>query len=347
MDLVAKSLAVLRDGQHASGAFVGSPTYAPYRKAWLRDGAFNTMALDRFGDHGRAAAFHSWVARVVLSERAALAAPSREEGHYVRARYPLDDPDVPAGEDAWANFQLDGPALWLIALEDHLVRTRGDLAPYREAAVAVGRYLEALGDGPCFDPWEEHGGDVHGATLAAITGGLHALVSLGRDEFSHGVEVARARLFSLGSDGTTLLKFRGATEVDSALLWSTVPCEAVRPEDPRMHQTVARIRAELHDGRTRYRGDAYFGGGQWPLLAGLDGWHAVADGDPTRAAEQLAWIEARAEPDGSLPEQVAEDLERPEERERWLRQFGPPASPLLWSHAMYLILRHALAEGVG
>ncbi len=305
------------------------------------------MALDRFGEHERAGAFQSWIARVVLSERRALAAPSREEGHYLRARYPLDHPDVPAANDAWANFQLDGPALCVIALEDHLVRTRGDLAPYREAAVAIGRYLEALGDGPCFDPWEERGGDMHGATVAAITGGLHALMSLGFDEFGPGAEIARARLRTQCSDGTTLVKLRGSSEVDAAALWSSVPCEAIHAEDPLMHRTVARIRAELHEGRTRFRGDAYFGGGQWLLLAGLDGWHAVADGEPSRAAEQLAWIEARAEPDGSLPEQVAEGLERPEERDRWVREFGPPASPLLWSHAMYLILRHALAEGIG
>ena len=319
---------------------MASPRYAPYRKAWLRDGSFCAIALDRYGEHERAESFHRWVVRVVESERPL----SRER--FLRARYPLSYPDVPADYDPWGEYQLDGPALWLVALEEHLAVSRRGIEPYREAAIAVGRYLEALGAFPCFDCWEERGGDTHGSTLAAIAGGMRAVVSLGLEEFARAAEVARDRLLALGSDGKTLVKLRGSSEVDASLVWSSVPCQAIRPEDPLMRRTVARVRAELNQGRTRYRGDAYFGGGEWLLLAGLDGWHAVADGEPSRAMEQLAWIEAHADPDGALPEQVAEHLQRPEERERWTREFGAPARPLLWSHAMYLILRQALADGL-
>lgn len=345
VDLIAKSLDVIRAGQHASGAFVASPTYAPYGKAWLRDGAFCAMALDRFGESDRAAAFHQWVARVVRTEEGGLARPSRRSGHFLRARYPLAFPDAAAGADDWGNFQLDGPGLWLVALADHLARNKRDLAPYRDAAAAVGRYLDALGDQPCYDCWEERGDDIHGSSLAAIAGGLRALVDLGLDTFSQAAQVAQSRFESLAYDGSTFVKLGGSSEVDSSLLWCASPCHVIRPDDPRMARTTSRVRRELRDGRTRYRGDSYFGGGEWLLLAGLAGWHAVGSGDAARAREQLAWIEAHAEADGSLPEQVLDHLERPETRARWIGEYGPPASPLLWSHAMYLILRHALAEG--
>lgn len=304
------------------------------------------MALDRYGEHDRSAAFHRWVGRVVAAEAPALAEPSREEGHYLRARYPLDFPDVPAGEDDWGNFQLDGPALWLVALADHVRRGGERVAPYRDAALAVGRYLARIGDEPCNDCWEENEDEIHGSTLAAIAGGFRALVALGLDEFASELDVARKRLLDLCSDGTTLLKWHGSREVDSSLLWTAVPCRALDPDDPLMRRTEARVHTELREGRIRYRGDAYFGGGEWPILAGLDGWHAVARRDEARARMQLAWIEAHAAPDGTLPEQVDEHLETPAKRARWVDEFGPPAHPLLWSHAMHLILAHALAHGV-
>jgi GH15 family glucan-1,4-alpha-glucosidase len=59
------------------------------------------------------------------------------------------------------------------------------------------------------------------------------------------------------------------------------------------------------------------------------------------ASTQLDWIEAQAADDGALPEQSGDRL-RPECYAAWVERWGPPASPLLWSHAMYLILRDVL-----
>ena len=63
---------------------------------------------------------------------------------------------------------------------------------------------------------------------------------------------------------------------------------------------------------------------------------------PARAEESVAWIEAHAAPNGDLPEQVQDHLQRPGRYEPWVEKWGKPASPLLWSHAMYLRLHHAL-----
>jgi GH15 family glucan-1,4-alpha-glucosidase len=88
-------------------------------------------------------------------------------------------------------------------------------------------------------------------------------------------------------------------------------------------------------GYHRHADDEYYGGGEWPVLAGLTGWARRVHGvDP---APQLEWFEAQAQPDGALPEQTGERL-RPERYAPWVERWGPPARPLLWSHAMFLIL---------
>jgi hypothetical protein len=43
-----------------------------------------------------------------------------------------------------------------------------------------------------------------------------------------------------------------------------------------------------------------------------------------------------------LPEQTGELL-RPDRYRPWVEKWGEPASPLLWSHAMYLTLLDVLA----
>jgi GH15 family glucan-1,4-alpha-glucosidase len=86
-------------------------------------------------------------------------------------------------------------------------------------------------------------------------------------------------------------------------------------------------------GVHRHLEDTYYGGGEWPVLTALLG---LADGD--RAAECLAWIVARASPEGFLPEQSDEHLLVPEMLAPWVAKWGPSASPLLWSHAMFLTL---------
>jgi len=62
------------------------------------------------------------------------------------------------------------------------------------------------------------------------------------------------------------------------------------------------------------------------------------------ARDLLAWIEAQATPDGALPEQVSEHLLHPERHAEWERRWGKVACPLLWSHAMYLVVASLLEK---
>ena len=53
------------------------------------------------------------------------------------------------------NFQLDGCGIWLWAFAPHLSHQRRAPAAGERAAVRlVARYLQAVGDSPCYDCWE-------------------------------------------------------------------------------------------------------------------------------------------------------------------------------------------------
>jgi GH15 family glucan-1,4-alpha-glucosidase len=90
-------------------------------------------------------------------------------------------------------------------------------------------------------------------------------------------------------------------------------------------------------GVHRHLDDVYYGGGEWLLLTAMLGL-----AEPERGGERLEWIAAHATPDGALPEQSQDHLLHPESYGEWVGRWGPPPSPLLWSHAMFLTLDHEL-----
>jgi len=89
-------------------------------------------------------------------------------------------------------------------------------------------------------------------------------------------------------------------------------------------------------GVHRHLDDTYYGGGEWLLLTALLGL-----AEPARARECLEWVASHERPEG-LPEQSQDHLLHPESYEPWVEKWGPPPSPLLWSHAMYLTLHSEL-----
>ncbi len=74
------------------------------------------------------------------------------------------------------------------------------------------------------------------------------------------------------------------------------------------------------------------------LLAALLGWHYLASARRAEAVDQLQWVASQADAESRLPEQVSDHLLAPEHYQPWVDRWGPPAKPLLWSHAMYLTL---------
>jgi isomaltose glucohydrolase len=184
------------------------------------------------------------------------------------------------------------------------IRRRG-AARWDDAAAHVARWLGEVWAEPSVDWWEERPG-LHAATLWCVGNGLQS------DEIRReALERARDRL-------------------DASLLFIGTP------------DLVAWVEESLVSpggGVWRHLDDEYYGGGEWLLLTALLGL-----AKPERADQCLGWIEAHALPNGELPEQSQDHLLRPERYAPWVERWGEPACPLLWSHAMYLRLHHALRD---
>ena len=367
-ELIDSSIRIILDNQAPSGAYIASPAFPPYAYCWLRDGSFIAYGLLVSGAAeapGSAAAFLRWVSRVVLSRTSRIqrAVELSAQGCFepsagLPTRFHLDGRDV---DDDWPNFQIDGYGAWIWCLAQYAGRT-GNTGLLRELAPAVAlcaRYLEALWRLPGFDCWEEHGDRVHPATLACVYGGLRAASSILARQPSGAApeltevassasrcadEVARFVRSAVAPDGT-IPKHVGADTVDASLLWLALPFGLYGIREPRYRATAQRIQRELvRDGVKRYARDTYYGGGSWVLLGAWLGWYHALEGRMEEAEAMASWIEGQADSSGGLPEQVAATLIDPSFLPVWQARWGPSARPLLWSHAMYLVLVSSLTN---
>ncbi len=349
--LALRSVEIIARGQAASGAYLASPNFPVYRYSWFRDGAFIADAMSRAGEVASAEAFFAWCARVLEArgeQIEALIARRRagvtiETGEFLHARYTVDGRET--GEE-WTDFQLDGYGAWLWALDEHRQRHGRSIEPFLAGAALSAAYVAAFRDHPSYDWWEENPDYRHTSTLAAIHAGLRAAASWPelstdlRSTASQGAaelaELVRADAARLGR----LPKWLGGDAVDASLIAVATPFAMLPAGDPLVVATIEAIEARLvHGGGVhRYLGDTYYGGGEWLLLAALLGWHYAAVGRTDEALRQLAWVAAHATPEGELPEQVDDHLLAPEREDEWIERWGPVATPLLWSHAMYLTL---------
>ena len=345
--LADRSIRLLREHQHASGAWPASPDFAPYRYSWFRDGSFIAEGASTAGLHAETDRFHGWCQEVLRRERdnvdkvvAALAdGRPLDDSDYLPARYRLDGSRQ---VDDWWNFQVDGYGTWMWALERHLARAGGHPATYAEGVETATRYLVATGLDTCRDWWEENRDQTHVTTLAGVAAGLRAAVRLGTlttalAATASGVaDRAEAAIRHDGVVDGRLVKWLGGTELDASLLAVGAVYDVMALDDPLVRSTVAEIEKRLVDGGVhRYEADTFYGGGQWPVLAALLAWHHARVGDRSRAAELLDWVVSTADEELLLPEQVAPML-APEVLAEWEERWGSSAHPLLWSHGMFL-----------
>jgi len=359
--LVASSLALIEKHQHPSGAYPASPTYPVYRYSWLRDGSFIADAMSRAGRAESADRFFGWCARTLEARADRIADLVARAGRgetiptdeMLPTRYTLEGDE---GDEPWWDFQLDGYGSWLWALVTHTNRHQRSLVPYQRAIQSTVDYLVTFGDRPCYNWWEEHPEHRHVATLGAVRAGLLAVAQAAEtvdsllDRERHAA--ARARVAELdaliagpGTANGHLVRWLGGTEVDGSLLACLVPFEVVDPTGPVATRTYQQIRDQLlREGVYRYLGDTFYGGGEWLILTAWLGWYEVRTGRRQEARRRLEWVAAQATPEGYLPEQVSHAAQRPEYIAEWTQRWGPVATPLLWSHAMFITLALELAE---
>ncbi len=356
--LVARSLELIETTQAATGAWVAGPSFPTYHYSWFRDGAFIADAMSRHGRVGSADAFHGWAAGIVAARREQIArlvergragedVPATDHLH---TRYTVDGREA---DGFWENFQLDGYGTWLWALRRHQERHHdGDLVHAVEVAATVD-YLAAFWHEPSYDWWEEHLEHRHTSTLASIWSGMDAVggwLAMPVEVREPAIRTAERIRHLLDTEAVrdgALTKWLGSDQVDGSLVACFTPFDLYPVDHPITRATVARVDAELAPaGVYRYLDDVYYGGGQWVLLAAFLGWHHARAGNRGRAEELLAWIVDQADPNGDLPEQVAQDMLHPEHLERWEQRWGPSAKPLLWSHAMLLDLVDELGRDI-
>jgi len=350
-ELVAVSVAAMREHQSEYGSFVASPDFGQYQYCWLRDASFVAHALDLAGEHAAAARYHRWVIRAltplsgVMRDAARLNDTADGRSQLPPARFALDGSVV---ADDWPNFQIDGYGAWIWSLREHLrlSQDRPLLGEARAVVDATSRYLDALAVRPCFDVWEEHGDQIHTSTLACVHAGLSAAADLleeGRPA-ERAAEI-RAILLASGSGGW-YPKSNKISQVDASTLWLCCPFQVTAAADPAMAATADIVASELDlgGGIRRYPADTYFGGGAWPVLTASLGLYRVAAGDAAAAEQCLSWIEARFDREGRLAEQFGGERRDPQLYREWVERWGYPARDLLWSHAMYAWLAIRASE---
>ena len=353
-ELTQMSLAVILEGQHPSGAFPAAPTFSQYNYCWLRDGTYIALSLLKRGYVEEVRSYIQWVADVIgryswkVERLPALLRSGRERSMrwFLGARYTVEGEE---DSSDWPNFQIDGYGSWLWLVAQFLQAT-GQKAPsdWFERFATVVDYLDLVWKLPNSDCWEEFEGHVHPATLACLVGGLRDIASYLRSDYtlrctSLAEEISAFVIEHVHPDGY-FPKFLGSEMVDASLIWLGVPYGVVELDDPALRRTIERIETELASkgGVKRYVKDTYYGGGEWVILAAFLALYQLRIGNRMRAVQLLEWITEQRSDDGYLPEQVLQSVNDPSMISVWEQKWGRVATPLLWSHAMFLLLEGEL-----
>lgn len=350
-NLIRDSIKIIKQGQAPSGAYIASPNFPTYHYSWFRDGSFTAYAMNLVGEHESARLFHGWVADTILKRVGTIqtALDKSRAGldidvlDILHTRYTLDGED--GTKEEWPNFQMDGFGTWLWAVQQFQLLSGEELPEkWLQAADWLGQYLSALWDKPCYDCWEEFPTQVHTHTLAAIYGGFRALVALGFSAYQADADQVKAYILENCVYEGYFVKYAGSFTVDASLLGLALPYRVVEVNDDRFIATVERIENSLikAGGVQRYPTDTYYGGGEWILLTAWLGWVYANSGKLEKASSCRLWIKNQVNSNNELPEQVPQVLVDPNYYEPWINQWGPIASPLLWSHANFIILDHFL-----
>jgi len=350
MDLYEKSINIILNNQSEYGSFIASPSFDKYKFSWMRDGSFIANSLDVAGKYDSSYRFFLWADTVIKRYANKIdgiackisKGEKLEKSDFLNARLTLDGFDEK--ENGWGNFQLDGYGTWLWALAMHIERTGRTeiLKEFRESVDLFVKYINSLWYYPNYDIWEENGDKIHTSTLACLYGGLNSINKyLDNDEIRCLAAKIKAYILTNCIENGYFIKYIGTEDVDASLIWLAVPFEVVGLRDPVFTKTVSKIEEDLlhSGGMHRYKKDTYYGGGEWVLLSCWMGWYYSKMGDRDKAESILKWVEKAADKNGNLPEQVCEHMNESDRYSYWLNLWGEPATPLLWSHAMYIILK--------
>ena len=351
--LYKNSIDLLLTYQQPEGGFLACPNFSNYQYVWFRDGSFCAYALDLCGETQQADRFHQWVMMVlrryqkkmqncIQQSTNGILLPADECLH---SRFTAEGLEIPGH---WGHHQLDGLGTWVWAYEQHLQTTQQSVPQENISLLELVRdYLAALWRFPCSDCWEENENQISTHTLGAVFAGMNAIANLLDDAKAKACaeDIQKFLLEQAVVDGHLTKTLHAGEAVDANLLFLATPYEVISVDDVRFQATLSLVKKDLtskEGGVKRYLSDTYYGGGEWLLLSACLGWVACSAGDIPFANHLLTWIESQATVDLELPEQVAKNLNNPAYLQVWTDRWGSVATPLLWSHAQYLILYHAI-----
>lgn len=352
MDLIKSSIKTILENQSENGAYVACPNFHTYRFSWLRDGSFIAYSMLLQSQEESAFKFLKWVDGVVLGHKDKVEnlisiirhGDIPEDADFLPARFNLQGDE---NDDQWPGFQPDGYGAWLWCLSEYIEKTE-DTSPltYFSGSIdTILRYLDIVWNFACYDCWEENKYQIHFSSIACIYGGIVGINKhLDRPELSLLSGRIKSYVLKQLDEGSTIPKFIGSDSVDSNLLWLNIPFNLINANNTVFKKTVEKIENDLlfKGGVKRYLKDTYYGGGQWILLSAWMAWFYASNGRRQEALELKKWIENQADNEGHLPEQALTFTNDPSYIAVWEDRWGKVAKPLLWSHAMYLILEHSL-----
>ncbi|PKO03927.1 MAG: glycoside hydrolase [Chloroflexi bacterium HGW-Chloroflexi-5] len=375
--LYKKSIQTILANQSQWGSFIASPNFPTYQYCWLRDGSYIAHAMDTAGEFRSASAFFEWVGRTIkrFSYKVDEARLRLDAGlpmgkdDLLHTRFTLDGEEVYI-DHTWGNFQIDGYGTWLWALNEH-VKKSGEidlLQRLKEPIEITVRYLELAWRLPNYDCWEEHPEYLHTYSLSTVYAGFQAACEMtrsGKIEFNnisvnalaeevrkfildHAVKNGRLVKYFCPPGVESETRLIGNDGVDASLLAVATPYQLFMPDDPIILATIKTIEEDLYrsgGGVYRYKADVYYGGGEWILLTAWLGWYYVSSNQVEKAKIICRWIESQADENDWLAEQVSDYKLYPEHFAPWVKKWGPIAKPLIWSHAMYIILINAIYQG--
>jgi GH15 family glucan-1,4-alpha-glucosidase len=260
-------------------------------------------------------------------------------------------------------FQPDQSGSLLTAIAHHIKHFNADASKFKKLIEKTAAGIcHAWSDNtfvlPCYDLWEErcvlpeHRG-FHTYSLAMCIAGLRAAIeTLGKKRkwlrTEKEMSDAFAEIYSSGTKSIPRTYRKGSISKnrktiaedllpDTSLLGLVYPSGILDPKDEMMKRTVLEIiktNTTHGGGLLRYSGDRYCGGirkgwvtmsgaGAWPLLSFWMSIYYSLRGEKDNARKFFDLPLGRI--DKYIPEQIFEDKSR------------PSISPLLWSHAMFVI----------
>lgn len=346
-------------------------TVQDYRYVWIRDAAYVCMAADLLGLRDIPVKFFDWCLHRAedFRETSLFYNAYNVNGtlhgtilppHDVKLSRSMSDRCIhliPSG----TQFQPDQGGSLLVAIAHHINHFGADVSRFKKLIeITASGLCRSWKDDkfvlPCYDLWEERcvlsaQKGYHTYSLAMCIAGLRSAVTLlGKKSKWVQTEKEMSNVFAeIYSRSTKTLprtyrKGRTAGKTreddvrpDTSLLGLVYPSGILDPLDEKMKRTVREIidkNAVGNGGLMRYPGDQYCGGvrkgwvtltgaGAWPLLSFWLSIYYCLSGDKTNARKYFRWPLEQI--DGYIPEQLFKDKKK------------RSISPLVWSHAMFVI----------